>query len=85
MQQRCLLRAQIKLNEAQERSLKERGCADRVNERIKQRAIALGLNAHGWNVPEITAYLNRHEYTVRQMRRWQGNGHRWIEGSARMW
>lgn len=41
----------IILNSEEDRTLKELSCADRVARRTKKRAIALRLNAHGWNVP----------------------------------
>ena len=41
----------IILTAEEDRTLKELSCADKVPRRTKQRAIALRLNAHGWNVP----------------------------------
>ncbi|WP_339378448.1 hypothetical protein [Calothrix sp. NIES-2100] len=41
----------IILTAEEDRTLKELSCADQVPRRTKQRAIALRLNAHGWNVP----------------------------------
>jgi len=60
------------LNAEEDRTLLELSCADGVPHRTKQRAIAIRLNAHGWNVPQIAKYLNWHEHTVRgALRRWQ--------------
>jgi hypothetical protein len=41
----------IILTAEEDRTLKELSCADKVPRRTRQRAIALRLNAHGWNVP----------------------------------
>lgn len=51
------------------------GSANGVPVRIKQRAIALRLNAHGWNVPKIAEYLEWAQQTVREtIQRWQQGG-----------
>lgn len=66
---------EIKLNEEEDRTLKELSCADGVPYRCKQRAMALRLNAHGWKVPQIANYLNWHEHTVRNtLKRWEQKG-----------
>ncbi|MEH2463547.1 helix-turn-helix domain-containing protein [Nostoc sp.] len=37
--------------------------------------IALRLNAHGWNVPQVVEYLGWAQQTVRQtIKRWQSQG-----------
>lgn len=65
----------MKLNAEEDRTLLELSCANGVPHRTKQRAIAIRLNAHGWNVPQIAKYFDWHEHTVRAtLRRWQANG-----------
>lgn len=48
----------VKLNPEEERTLRELSSANGVPVRIKQRALAVRLNAHGWNVPKIAEYLD---------------------------
>lgn len=55
----------IILNTEEDLTLKELSCADKVPRLTKQRAIALRLNAHGWNVPQIAQYLGWAQQTVR--------------------
>ena len=75
----------------EDRTLLELSCAGKVPCRTRQRAIALRLNAHGWNVPQIAEYLDWAEQTVRQtIRRWQflGLGGLWEapgRGKKRSW
>lgn len=58
-----------------DRTLLELSCAEGVSHRTKQRASAIRLNAHGWNVPQIAQYLDWHEHTVRSaLQRWQEQG-----------
>ncbi|MDZ7969403.1 MAG: helix-turn-helix domain-containing protein [Nostoc sp. DedSLP03] len=65
----------IILTAEEDRTLLELSCADQVPRRTKQRAIALRLNAHGWNVPQIAEYLDWAQQTVRQtIKRWQFQG-----------
>lgn len=65
----------IILTTEEDLTLKELSCADKVPHRTKQRAIALRLNAHGWNVPQIAKYLGWAQQTVRQtIKRWQFQG-----------
>ncbi|BAY50004.1 putative transposase (plasmid) [Scytonema sp. HK-05] len=65
----------ITLTSEEDRTLKELSCAERVPARTKQRAIALRLNAYGWNVPKIAQYLDWAEQTVREtIRRWHKDG-----------
>ena len=55
--------------------MRELSCANSVPQRTKQRAMALRLNAYGWNVPGIAKYLEWAEQTVRDtLRRWQQHG-----------
>jgi len=81
----------IILTAEEDRTLKELTCADRVARRTKQRAMALRLNAHGWNVPQIAEYLDWAQQTVRQtIKRWQlqGLGGLWEapgRGKKRSW
>ena len=42
----------IKLNEAEDETLKSLSYADNVPRRTKARATALRMNAQGWNVPD---------------------------------
>jgi transposase len=66
---------QVKLTTEEDRTLRELGSANGVPVRIKQRAIALRLNAHGWNARKIAEYLEWAEQTVREtIRRWQQGG-----------
>ncbi|PHJ58227.1 hypothetical protein VF14_19075 [Nostoc linckia z18] len=63
------------LNAEEDRTLLELSCADGVPYRTKQRAIAIRLNAHGWNVPQIAKYFGWHDHTVRAtLRRWRSLG-----------
>ena len=65
----------IKLSTEEDRTLRELSSANGVPVRIKQRAIALRLNAHGWNVPKIAHYLEWAQQTVREtIARWQQGG-----------
>ncbi|MFH7023838.1 MAG: helix-turn-helix domain-containing protein [Heteroscytonema crispum UTEX LB 1556] len=65
----------IKLSPEEERRLLELSCADGVPRRTKLRAIALRLNAQGYNVREIAVYLDWAEKTVRQtIHRWSSLG-----------
>lgn len=45
----------IKLNEAEDETLKSLSYADNVPRRTKARATALRMNAQGWNVPDDIA------------------------------
>ncbi|MDZ8188427.1 MAG: helix-turn-helix domain-containing protein [Nostoc sp. ChiSLP02] len=65
----------IILTTEEDLTLFELSCADKVPHRTKLRAIALRLNAHGWNVPQIPKYLGWAQQTVRQtIKRWQFQG-----------
>lgn len=65
----------ITLSKTEDQTLQELSVADGVPRRTKLRAIALRLNADGWNVPEIAVHLKQSPYTVRRtMRRWQTGG-----------
>jgi transposase len=81
----------IILTAEEDRTLFELSCADQVPRRTKQRAMALRLNAHGWNVPQIAEYLDWAQQTVRQtIKRWQlqGLGGLWEapgRGKKRSW
>lgn len=75
----------VKLSAEEDRTLRELSSANGVPVRVKQRAIALRLNAHGWNVRKIAEYLEWGQQTVREtIGRWQrgGLGGLW-EGSGR--
>lgn len=75
----------IILNSEEDRTLKELSCADGVARRTKERAIALRLNAHGWNVSQIAEYLGWAQQTVRQTIQLAISGVRRFVGSARTW
>ncbi len=65
----------VKLNEEEDRTLKELCCANGVPERTKQRALVMRLNAHGWNTAQIAQFLDWHEHTVRAaLKRWKTKG-----------
>ena len=65
----------VNLNSEEDRTLRELSSANGVQVRIKQRALALRLNAHGWNVPRIAEYLDWSQKTVREtIGRWQQGG-----------
>lgn len=65
----------VKLNPEEERTLRELSSANGVPVRIKQRALAVRLNAHGWNVPKIAEYLDWAQQTVRKtIQRWETGG-----------
>ena len=65
----------VKLNTEEDRTLRELSNANGVPVRVKQRAQALRLNAHGWNVPRIAEYLDWAQQTVREtIERWQQGG-----------
>lgn len=56
----------IKLSPEEDRTLLKLSCTDGVPRRTKLRAIALRLNAQGYNVREIAVYQDLAEKTVRQ-------------------
>ncbi len=65
----------VKLNTEEDRTLRELSSANGVPIRVKQRALALRLNAQGWNVPRIAEYLDWAQKTVREtIERWQQGG-----------
>lgn len=65
----------IKLTPEEDLTLLELSCANGVPRRTKLRAIALRLNAQGYNVREIADYLDWAEKTVRQsIHRWSSLG-----------
>lgn len=65
----------VRLNEEEDRTLKELSSAEGVPKRTKQRALVIRLNAYGWNTPQIGQFLNWHEHTVRSnLERWKTKG-----------
>ncbi|MBW4649881.1 MAG: helix-turn-helix domain-containing protein [Kastovskya adunca ATA6-11-RM4] len=65
----------ISLNKEEDSTLYELSVANGVPRRTKLRAVALRLNANGWAVPRIAAYLQQSQQTVRQtLQRWQNRG-----------
>ena len=65
----------IHLDFEQDRTLRELSSAKGIARRVKERAMALRLNAQGWNVAKIAQYLDWAEQTVREtIHRWQKGG-----------
>ena len=65
----------IILSETEDITLQELSIANNVPRRTKLRAIALRLNADGWNVPRIAEHLKQSQHTIRQtIRRWETGG-----------
>ena len=65
----------IHLTAEEDQSLLELSTADGVPKRTKLRALALRLNADGWNVPKIAAHLKQSEHTIRAtLERWYMRG-----------
>ena len=59
----------------EDQSLLELSTANGVPKRTKLRALALRLNADGWNVPKIATHLKQSEHTVRAtLERWRTGG-----------
>ena len=73
-------RLRIFLTPEEDRTLFELRTAQGIPQRTKDRAEALRLNAHGWYVEKIAAYLNWDKQTVLQII------HRWnTKGLAGLW
>lgn len=65
----------IQLDSEEDRTLRELSSAKGIARRVKERAMALRLNAQGWNVTKIAQYLDWAEQTVRRtIHRWQQGG-----------
>ena len=65
----------VKLNTEEDPTLRELSSANGVPVRVKQRPLALRLNACGWNVPWIAEYLEWAQKTVREtIEPWQQGG-----------
>lgn len=63
------------LSEQEDRTLQELSYAQGVPHRTKQRALAIRLNARGWNTPQIAQFFDWHEHSVRNtLKRWQTLG-----------
>ncbi len=78
-------RIRVFLTSEENRTLFELRTATTVPQRVKDRAEALRLSAHGWYVEKIAAYLNWAPQTVREtIHRWNtfGLGGLW-EASGR--
>jgi len=68
-------RCRIFLTAEEDRTLLELRTATTVPQRVKDRAEVLRLNAQGWYVEKIAAYLHWHPQTVREtLHRWQKQG-----------
>ncbi|MGD1944542.1 MAG: helix-turn-helix domain-containing protein [Leptolyngbyaceae cyanobacterium] len=57
----------VQLNEEEDEALQQLSLSDGPAPIVKQRALALRLNAEGWNVPAIAQHLHLHEQTVCQV------------------
>ncbi|MEM1368808.1 MAG: helix-turn-helix domain-containing protein [Cyanobacteria bacterium P01_H01_bin.15] len=55
----------IHLSQEENEELRHLSLSDNQPQVVKLRAIALRLNADGWNVPAIAKHLNQHEQTIR--------------------
>jgi len=65
----------VTLSEEEDRTLKALSYAEGVPHRTKQRALAIRLNARGWNAPQIAKFLDWHEHSVRAtLERWKTQG-----------
>jgi len=65
----------ILLTSEEDRTLSELREAQKLPQRIRDRAHMLRLNALGWNVPEIAGIFECHQHTVRAtLRRWEEKG-----------
>ena len=65
----------ILLTSEEDRTLSELREAQKLPQRIRDRAHMLRLNALGWNVPEIAEIFECHQHTVRAtLRRWEERG-----------
>lgn len=74
----------IKLNDAEDKTLKALSYADSVPRRTKSRATALRMNAQGWNVPDIAEHLGWTQQSVRQaIERWNSMGLRGLWDAPR--
>jgi transposase len=70
----------VHLSEADDETLRQLSLTDGLPAIVKQRAMAIRLNAGGWNVPAIARHLHLHEHTIRTaLKRWHG------EGEAGLW
>ena len=73
-------RIRVLLNPEENRTLFELRTANNVPQRVKDRAEALRLSAHGWYVEKIATYLDWTPQTVRE------TIHRWnTKGLAGLW
>jgi len=68
-------RIRVLLNPEEDRTLFELRTATTVPQRVKDRAEALRLSAHGWYVEKIAVYFSWTPQTVREaIHRWNANG-----------
>jgi transposase len=68
-------RVQVELTEEEERTLRELRQGNNVPQRVKDRAEAVRLNAQGWYVEKIAAYLAWSLKAVREaIKRWKEKG-----------
>jgi len=68
-------RIRVLLNFEEDRTLFELRTATTVPQRVKDRAEALRLSAHGWYVEKIAVYFNWTPQTVREaIHRWNAKG-----------
>lgn len=74
----------VQLSPEADEALRQLSLSDEPAQIIKQRAIALCLNAEGWNVPAIAKHLHLHEHTVRNaLKRWLSDGMRGLWDAPR--
>jgi len=67
----------VKLSIEEDKRLLEVSQSEETGKRVKQRAEAIRLSSHGWKVPQIAAYFEWHEQTVREIiQRWKRDGER---------
>ena len=65
----------VQLSEEDDETWRQLSLSDGPAPIVKQRGIALRLNAAGWNVPAIAQHLGLHEHTVcTAIKRWPLNG-----------
>jgi transposase len=68
-------RLRVFLTVEQDRTLRELRTADYLPQRVRDRADAIRLNAHGWTVEKIATYFAWNVETVRAtLNRWQQKG-----------
>lgn len=68
-------RLRVFLNREEDRTLFELRTATTVSQKVKDRALAVRLNSHGWYIEKIAAHFNWTEQTVREtLHKWEKKG-----------